>query len=97
MRKSFFHQRNRWIAGMGRGCFVAEANRRSGSLIAATRAGEEGRELCTIPVGPLATQGLGNLDLLADGAALLRDHRDFVTFWSRVSRPRSLQRLQSDN
>lgn len=96
MRKSFFHLRNRWIAGLGRGCFVAEANRRSGSLITAKCAGEEGRDLCTLPVSPLATQGQGNLDLLMNNATLLRDHRDLAMFWSRISRPGSTQRLQSD-
>ncbi len=90
MRKSYFHERNRWIAGLSPVCFVAEANRRSGSLITAQRAVEESREVCTLPVAPTATQGLGNLDLLNENAFMLRDHRDLLALWDR-SRPAAFQ------
>ena len=84
MRKSFFHIRNGWIAGLSAVCFVAEANRRSGSLLTAKAAADEQRDLCTLPVFPTATQGLGNLDLLANGAVMLRDHLDLATLWDRA-------------
>lgn len=84
MRKSFFHIRNRWIAGMAPVCFVAEANRRSGSLLTATLAIEENKEVCTLPVFPTATQGLGNLDLICNGAVMLRDQYDLTTLWHRA-------------
>ena len=85
MRKSFFHIRNRWIAGLSPGCVVVEANRRSGSLLTAKLCVEENREVATLPVFPTATQGLGNLDLLEAGATMLRDHRDLSTFWDCLS------------
>ncbi len=85
MRKSFFHIRNRWIAGLSPGCVVVEANRRSGSLLTAKLCIEENREVATLPVFPTATQGLGNLDLLEAGATMLRDHRDLITFWDCLS------------
>src|SRR5690606_30260774 len=65
LRKWAFHARNRWIAGLARVCFVAEANRRSGSLLTANLAACEGREVCTLPVFPLNGQGLANLDLIS--------------------------------
>lgn len=76
MRKSYFHIRNRWIAGFSKVCLIAEANRRSGSWLTARLALEEGRRICTLPVSPLSERGLGNLDLLHDGAHLLRDDAD---------------------
>lgn len=83
MRKSHFHIRNRWIAGMARGVFVAEANRRSGSAMTAKYARDEGIEVATLPVSPHSVRGLGNLDLLADGATMLRESGDLQTFWER--------------
>jgi len=83
IRKSFFHVRNRWIAGLSSMCFVAEANRRSGSLLTARLALEEHKTLCTLPVFPTAEQGLGNLDLINDGGFLLRDHRDLLSLWDQ--------------
>lgn len=94
MRKSYFHIRNRWIAGLGEICFVAEANRRSGSHLTAKLAQEENRDLATLPVFPLAHQGLANLDLISDGAVLLRDARDLTTLWNR-SCPAALQSSKS--
>lgn len=88
LRKSFFHIRNRWIAGLAPLCFVAEANRRSGSQLTAKLAFEEHKTVCTLPVFPTATQGLGNLDLIADGAIFLRDHLDLQVLWDQVARPR---------
>jgi DNA processing protein len=82
MRKSFFHIRNRWIAGLSEMCFVAEANRRSGSMLTARLANEEHKTVCTLPVFPTANQGLGNLDLISQGAFFLRDHKDLASLWT---------------
>ncbi len=87
MRKSHFHVRNRWIAGLSPLCFVVEANRRSGSALTAKLASDESRALCTVPVFPHAEQGLANLDLLMSGAAMIRDHWDLTTVWNLHSRP----------
>jgi DNA processing protein len=76
LRKWAFHVRNRWIAGLTRVCFVAEANRRSGSSLTAMLALEEGREVATLPVFPIGEQGLANLDLIGEGAHLIRDRGD---------------------
>lgn len=82
MRKHAFIQRNRWIAGLSKMTFVAEANRRSGSLITAKYAVDEDRALCTLPVFPHSEQGLGNLDLIVGGATMIRDSADLLTFWN---------------
>lgn len=76
MFKSHFIQRNRLIAAISRLTFVAEAARKSGSLLTAKFAMELGRPLATLPVSPMCIRGLGSLDLIFDGAYMVRDHRD---------------------
>lgn len=84
MRKHAFHVRNRWIAGFSRLVFVAEANRRSGSSMTAQLAGEEGRDLCTLPVFPHSEQGLGNLDIIiGKNGTILRDWMDLEICWQK--------------
>jgi DNA processing protein len=92
LRKRAFHVRNRWIAGMARTCLVVEANRRSGSTLTAELARDEGRDVCTIPVFPLGEQGLANLDLIRDGAIMIRDHRDLTALTLRPSLLKSADR-----
>ncbi len=81
LRKWAFHIRNRWIAGLSPACFVVEANRRSGSALTAKLAQQEDRAICTLPVFPHSQQGLANLDLIAEGAAMIRDYHDLRQFW----------------
>jgi DNA protecting protein DprA len=86
MHRGFFELRNRWIAGLSYVCLVAEANRRSGSFMTARLAAEEGRALCTLPVSPMAAQGLGNFDLYVDfDAVFVRDHLDLGVLWARAT------------
>jgi DNA processing protein len=85
MRKFHFHIRNRWIAGLAEKCFVVEANQKSGSMLTASLANQENRDVCTLPVSPLAVQGRGNLELLSQGATLVRDRWDLQTIWSRAN------------
>lgn len=85
--KALFAIRNRWITGLSRALFVVEGNRRSGSLLTGKLAFDENRTVCTLPVFPLCDQGLGNLDLLEQGALMIRDHRDLVTLFDRELSP----------
>ncbi|MCM2282226.1 MAG: DNA-protecting protein DprA [Bdellovibrionaceae bacterium] len=87
MRKPHFHRRNRLIAALGVACLVAEAARKSGSLITARQAIEAGVPLATLPNSPMEPRASGSLDLLFDGAQLLRDARDLVEFVRLSSRP----------
>lgn len=91
MRKSHFAIRNRWIAGISPLCFVVEANRRSGSMLTADCAQQEHRSICTLPVFPHSDQGLANLDLLMDGAAMIRHAADLKTVWDLNLRPTLFQ------
>lgn len=86
MQKRFFLERNRYIAALSPLLFLVEAKRRSGSLITARWASLLDRTLAVLPCSPLG-MGLGGLDLLTDGGALLiRDAYDlsqaFESSWA---------------
>ena len=80
MEKGNFERRNRMIAALGCGLFVVEAARRSGSIMTARLALEAGRSVCALPSGPLDSRAAGTMDLLHDGATLIRDGPDLVGF-----------------
>lgn len=72
-----FPSRNRIISGLARAVVVVEANDRSGSLITARHAAEQGRDVFAIP-GPVdSPASAGCLKLIRDGATLAR-HADDV-------------------
>ena len=95
LKTEFFHIRNRWIAGLSELVFVVEANRRSGSSLTAKLAMEEHKTVCTLPVFPTATQGLGNLDLMFSGAMFVRDHLDLAALTDYLC-PTPLQNLEGE-
>jgi DNA processing protein len=71
-----FPIRNRVIAGLCLGTIVVEASRRSGSLITARLAAEEGREVFAVPGSILSTGTEGVHRLVQSGAKLLHDVHD---------------------
>jgi DNA processing protein len=73
-----FPRRNRIVAGLCRAVVVVEAARRSGSLITAKFAAEEGREVFAVPGSPLDPRAEGANDLLRDGATLCTKEEDVV-------------------
>jgi DNA processing protein len=74
-----FPRRNRIVAGLAMAVVVVEAARRSGSLITARLALEEGRELFAVPGSPLDPRAEGANDLLHAGEArLCRQAQDIV-------------------
>jgi DNA processing protein len=73
-----FPRRNRLISGLSLGVVVVEAAERSGSLITARFAGEQGREVMAAPGSPLDPRARGANRLIRDGATLIESGADVV-------------------
>lgn len=74
-----FPRRNRIISGVSMGVVVVEAARRSGTLITARNAGEQGREVFAVPGHPLDPRAEGTNQLLKDGATLATEPDDVIS------------------
>ncbi|MCC5895507.1 MAG: DNA-processing protein DprA [Alkalibacterium sp.] len=80
-RKHHFPERNRIIAGLSKGVLVIEAKRRSGSLITARLALEEGRDVFAVP-GPIDSElSTGCNDLIKAGAIPCTTGTDIRDEW----------------
>ena len=73
-----FPKRNRIVSGLSLGIVVIEAAERSGTLITARMAAEQGREVFAVPGSPLDPRSAGTNALIRSGAILAR-HADDVT------------------
>ena len=73
-----FPRRNRLISGAALGVVVVEAAHRSGSLITARIAAEQGREVFAVPGSPLDPRAAGTNDLIKQGATLITQASDVI-------------------
>ncbi|AMA72656.1 MULTISPECIES: DNA-processing protein DprA [Aneurinibacillus] len=78
-RRRFFPERNRLISGLARGVLVIEAAARSGSLITADLAAEQGRDVYALPGSVYSPKSVGCHWLIQQGAKLVHNVYDIVS------------------
>ncbi|MGN0521577.1 MAG: DNA-processing protein DprA [Eubacterium sp.] len=101
--KRTFPLRNRIISGLSLGVLVAEAGVKSGSLITANFALEQGRDVFAIPASVLSTDFAGTNKLIDDGAFVVTKPAQIIEGYAKdfdtvdISKIRSIDELMADN
>jgi DNA processing protein len=84
-----FPARNRIISGLSHALLVVEAATRSGSLITAQNALDQGREVMAVPGHPFDARASGCNALIRDGAVLVRNAADVLNAIGPLAAPRA--------
>lgn len=82
-----FPLRNRIISGLSRAVVVVEAAAKSGSLITARNALDQGREVLAVPGHPMDARAAGCNQLIRDGAQLVRGGQDVLAALAPMAAP----------
>ncbi len=77
VERAFFARRNRMISGLVRAVVILEAGEKSGALITARQALDQGREVLVVP-GPAGGPNRGGHVLLTEGAGLIEEAADVI-------------------
>lgn len=82
-----FPNRNRIISGLARATIVVEAAAKSGSLITAKTALDQGRDVLSVPGHPFDARASGCNMLIRDGATLVRGAQDVIEAFEQPATP----------
>ena len=92
---SNFPRRNRIISGLAEGLVVIEAALRSGSLITANKALEQGKDVFAVPSSPMDPRAAGVNHLIKSGAPLVESAQDIIDHLAQ-STPFMLSETQTE-
>lgn len=80
-----FPKRNRIISGLAQATVIVEAAAKSGSLITARDALDQGRDVLAVPGHPFDARAAGGNMLIRDGAVLVRNANDVIEALAPIS------------